>query len=119
MDERLVEADATAAVGALGRAFPAAGIVGLVAVDLRGAGGANFDERGSGSSALRFIPCERGFRSVVEGTFRGPRLVLRTSVLTVEEVTGGDTVEETWGIGDGLPVSMDERTESRNWHDYQ
>ena len=39
---------------------------------------------------------------------------LRASDLAVDEETGADCVVETGGRGDGLPVSIDERTESRN-----
>lgn len=41
-------------------------------------------------------------------------LGLRASDLAVEDETGADCVVVTGGSGDGLPVSIDERTESRN-----
>ena len=87
-------------------------VVVVVAAALVGAGVTDFAGRASCSSAFRLIPETRGLRS--EAPSRGTLTGLRTSVLTFEEVTGGDGEAEVGGIGDGLPVSMDERTESRN-----
>lgn len=118
-------ADVAVVEGALGRGLGAvdtvvfAVVVVLVVDDdvvvaaaaLVGAGVTDFAGRASCSSAFRLIPETRGLRS--EAPSRGTLTGLRTSVLTFEEVTGGDGEAEVGGIGDGLPVSMDERTESR------
>lgn len=40
---------------------------------------------------------------------------LRVSGFKFDDETEGDGAAEDVGIGFGLPVSMDERTESRNW----
>ena len=78
----------------------------------RGPLASSFGVRGSCSSAFLFVPAARVFRS--RGASRGGMLGLRTSDLAVEDETGADKDEEDGGKREGFPVSMDERTESRN-----
>lgn len=122
VEERLLTAVVAVVEGALGRGLGAVDTVDFavvvvlvvddVAAALVGAGVTDFAGRASCSSAFRLIPETRGLRS--EAPSRGTLTGLRTSVLAFEEVTGGDGEAEVGGIGDGLPVSIDERTESRN-----
>lgn len=87
--------------------------VGFVGTDLPGARLSGFDGRCSCSSAFRFIPAVAIFFS--EEVSRDGVLGLRTSDLAVEDETGGSGRRDVaGGIADGLPVSMDVSTESRN-----
>lgn len=86
--------------------FPGAGLEGIFAP--------GFWFRGRGSSAFRFVPAGTPlFRSTVAG--RPVGVDLRVSGFKFDDEIEGDGAGEDVGIGFGLPVSMDERTESRNW----
>lgn len=86
--------------------FPGAGLEGIFAP--------GFWVRGSGSSAFRFVPAGIPFfRSTVAGRPVGVGLLV--SGLKFDDEIAGDGAGDDVGIGFGLPVSMDERTESRNW----
>lgn len=115
----LLDADFAAFGAGFGRGFDAVDVVaglvgaGLVGTDLPGARLSGFDGRCSCSSALRFVPAAATFFS--EETSRDGVLGLRTSDLAVEDETGGSGRRDVaGGIADGLPVSMDVSTESRN-----
>ena len=106
-----------------GRGFDAVDVVGLegaglvgaglVSTDLPGARLSGFDGRCSCSSAFRFVPDMATFFS--EEASRDGVLGLRTSDFAVEDETGGSGRRDVvGGIADGLPVSMDVSTESRN-----
>ena len=119
VDERLLIVAVVDVEGALGRGLGAVGTVGLmvvvvVAVVLAGAGGTGFAGGANCSSAFRFVPAAIGLRSGARS--RGTSVGLRARGLALETDTGGVGKVEVGGIGDGLPVSMDERTESRNCH---
>ena len=86
--------------------------VGFVGTDLPGARLSGFDGRCSCSSAFRFVPDMATFFS--EEASRDGVLGLRTSDFAVEDETGGSGRDVVGGIADGLPVSMDVSTESRN-----
>ena len=107
--------DAVDVVGLVGAGFVDAGLVGagLVGTDLPSARLSGFDGRCSCSSAFRFVPAVATFFS--EEASRDGVLGLRTSDFAVEDETGGSgRLDFVGGIADGLPVSMDVSTESRN-----
>lgn len=100
--------------GLVGAGLVGAGLVGagLVGTDLPGARLSGFDGRCSCSSAFRFVPAVATFS---EEASRDGVLGLRTSDFAVEDETGGSGRRDVvGGIADGLPVSMDVSTESRN-----
>jgi hypothetical protein len=106
-----------AAEGALGRGFGATDeVTGLESVGLLEGWVIGLWGRGNCSSALRFVPEALFGRSVIS---RDMVLGLRASDLALEEDIGADWAVVTWGMGVGLPVSMDERTESRNYRKSQ
>lgn len=119
----LLDADLAAFGAGFGRGFDAVDVVGLegaglvgaglVGTDLPGARLSGFDGRCSCSSAFRFVPDMATFFS--EEASRDGVLGLRTSDFAVEDETGGSGRRDVvGGIADGLPVSMDVSTESRN-----
>ena len=113
----LLDIDFAAFGAGFGRGFDAVDVVvGLVSTDLPGARFSGLDGRCSCSSALRFIPAAVTFLSGKALRDGMPGVLgLRTSDLAVEDETGGSGRRDVaGGIADGLPVSMDVSTESRN-----
>lgn len=90
----------------------AGALAGFAAAGLAGICDPGFCVRGNGSSAFRFVPVwSPFFRSSVAGRTAG--VGFRASGLELDEETVGEGAVDGVGIGVGLPVSIDERTESR------